>query len=271
MVKRKSTFIITLSGISAALALVFIVLSFYSPVAKLSFVVLAEVCLLLPLCVRSVWGTLFAYLAAGAIGIACTSPLGVVPFALLFGIHAVLLGIGNRYLPRRWYISLPIKIIVFNAGLYGVFTLYGLGTTINNLFNALSIQPAYWAIALVGSVLWVAYDFLLQYVLRWLMRRLRKITVRYVPNATADANQPAPQNTTTTATGNDLGTASTDSTIANTTRANAHDTDISGQSAPDKDNNTIDTDAPCANASNSVQPSTTYPTDTTDDDPFADN
>ena len=180
MLKRKSlTLEIALSGISAALALICTVLYYYLPVAKLSCLVLSAVALTLPLCVNKVRGCALAYVAAGGLSLLILSPVAVVPYALLFGWQPVVMGFCKRYLPRKPYLTIPLKVLLFNAGMYGVFALYGLGDTLDNILSRFALSPAYWVIALVGSVLWVGYDYLMQWVWRWIAKRLKPVTAKY--------------------------------------------------------------------------------------------
>ncbi len=185
--RRRLTFAIALSGVSAALALVGLVLSYYVPVGHLGWLVLTEIALLLPLGIHSTYGCVMAFLAAGALGIAATSPLAVVPYAFIFGLHAVLTGLEQRYLPKAWYIALPVKVGVFNLGLWGTVSLYGVGETITLLLDRLGWDMPYWVLALVGSVLWIAYDLLLKLVRDWVYRRLKPVLVKH------DLEPPEPQ------------------------------------------------------------------------------
>ena len=177
--RRRLTFAIALAGISAALSLVGLVLSYYVPLGGLAWLVLAEIALLLPLGVHSTYGCIMAFLAAGALGIAATSPVAVVPYVFLFGLHAVLTGLSQRYLPKAWYITLPVKVIAFNLGLWGTVSLFGLGDSRAALFDRLGWEPKYWLLAVVGSILWIAYDLTLGLVQDWLYRRLKPVLVRY--------------------------------------------------------------------------------------------
>ena len=179
--KKQRTFEIALSGISAALALLCLVLYYYVPVGQLSFLALSSLALTLPLMAKSVRGSALAYLAAGGLAVAATGPLAVVPFAFLFGWQPVVMGWCQRYLPRKPYITLPIKAALFNAGLYGVYALYGLGDTINRVLARLAWRPAYWAIALIGTAIWIGYDYLIAYLQRWIQRRAAKVIAKYLP------------------------------------------------------------------------------------------
>jgi hypothetical protein len=180
MNKRKSlTFELTLSGISTALALICAVLYYYSPLGKLSFLALAAVALMLPLTCNHVRGALLAYAATSGLTIAIITPVPALPFIFLFGWQASVMGICDRYLKGKPYIALPIKAALFNAGLYGTVALYGIGDSVGNVLNKLNIAPRYWLIAIVGTVLYVIYDYCMQWIFKWLSRRLDKVTAKY--------------------------------------------------------------------------------------------
>ena len=177
--RRRLVFVIALAGISAALSLVGLVLSYYVPVGGLGWLVLAELALLLPLGVHSLYGCVMAFVAAGAIGIAVTSPVAVVPYVFLFGLHAVLVGISQRYLPKAWYITIPVKVVLFNLGLWGTISLFGMGDTLTAILYRMGWDFHYWLLAVVGSILWVGYDLLLGLVQGWIYRRLKPVLTKY--------------------------------------------------------------------------------------------
>lgn len=193
--RKRLTFEIALAGISTALSLVCTVLYYYVPLAKLSFLALSAVALILPLCVDSVRGAALAYLAASGLSIAVMGPIPALPFVFLFGWQPVVMGACLRFLPRKPYVSLPIKAALFNAGLYGVYTLYGLGQTFGNALQRIGAESVpYWAVALVGTVLWLLYDYAMVWVWRWLDRRLDKVTAKYRPPRKADTAEKPPIN-----------------------------------------------------------------------------
>lgn len=177
--RKRLTFELALSGIATALSLVCTVLYYYSPFAKISFLALAAVALLLPLTAGHVRGAALSYVATSGLAIAIVGPVAALPFIFIFGWQPVVLGVCDRYLKKKWYISLPIKAVLFNAGLFGTYTLYGLGDSVNNALERIGWAPAYWLIAILATVLFLAYDYLMWWVYRWLSRRLDKVTAKY--------------------------------------------------------------------------------------------
>lgn len=188
---RNAALEVAIAGISAALALIGIVLYYYVPMAKITFLALSGVALVLPLCIRKERSSLLAYLAAGGIGIAIVSPVMIVPFAFLFGWQPFVMGICERYLAKKPYLTIPIKATLFNAGLFGVYTLYGLGDTIANIQARFGWELPYWAVALAGTALWIGYDYLMLYVWRWLEKRLRPVLAKYTREKPEDVQEDA--------------------------------------------------------------------------------
>jgi len=177
--QKRIAFELALAGIATALALISLVLYYFSPFAKISFLALSAVALLLPLTADKVRSSALAYVACGGLAIAIMGPLAALPFIFIFGWQPVLLGVCDRYLKGKWYISLPLKAALFNAGLYGTYTLYGLGDTVTNALSRLGWAPAYWIIALLATALFLLYDYAMEWVYRWLYRRLDKVTAKY--------------------------------------------------------------------------------------------
>ncbi len=174
--RKKIAFEISIAGITTAFIVIALLGANYSPVAKLSFFALAGVSLTLPLIAGSFWGAVMAYLAGGALSL-IFSPANVVPFAFIFGLQVIVMYLCKKYLRNKWYICIPIKLILFNIALFGVFKLYGLDSIIN-VFERFNLQFKYIYAALIASPLYILYDYAIQYVYRWLGRRLIKI-VKY--------------------------------------------------------------------------------------------
>jgi len=190
--KRKAlTYEIAIAGIGTALSLLGIVLYYYVPWAKISFLALAGVALQLPLLVQSRRGCLLAYVATGGLAIAIIGPVAALPYVFLFGWQPVVMGYCLRY-KAKLYISLPLKGVLALLGAYGTFALYGLGETGTNVLARLGWSPSLWVLALIVAVLWLGYDYLMQWVLRYLDRRLAKVIAKYKPRTEERTRHEAP-------------------------------------------------------------------------------
>lgn len=178
--QKRIAFELALAGIATALALISLVLYYYSPLAKISFLALSAVALMLPLTTDKVRSSALAYVAAGGLAIAVMGPIHALPFIFIFGWQPVVMGACETYLKGKWYFAIPIKAVLFNAGLFGTYALYGLGDTLTNALSRIGWSPAYWLIALIGTAIFLLYDYLMTWVFRWLCRRLSKVTAKYL-------------------------------------------------------------------------------------------
>ncbi len=175
--RKRLVFELTVSGLSAALVLIMLALAVYSPVAKLSFYVLASICLLLPCIANSLWGLCMAFIAGGSLAI-LFNPIGVLPFALFFGLQIILNYLSRKYLGKKWFISIPIKLIILEVGIFGIYKLYGI-SSIENIFNSLGWNYNYWFVMLITLPLILIYDYAIGMIWRFLDRRLNKIVTKY--------------------------------------------------------------------------------------------
>lgn len=116
--------------------------------------------------------------------------VSIVPFALLFGLQPLVMGLTAK-LGKRWYFIIPIKLVHFNLGLWGTVSLFGgWGTSITLYLSRLGWEANYWALAIVLSVLWIAFDWAMGWAQRWLARRLNKVIGKYAPAAGVQSNAP---------------------------------------------------------------------------------
>lgn len=175
---KRIAFEISIAGITTAFIVIALLGANYSPVAKMSFFAIAGISLTLPLIAGSFWGAVMAYIAGGALSL-IFSPVNVVPFAFIFGLQVIVMHLCKKYLKNKWYICIPIKLVLFNIALFGVFKLYGLDSVIS-VFERFNLEFKYIYACLIASPLYILYDYAVQYLYRWLGRRLIKI-VKYNP------------------------------------------------------------------------------------------
>lgn len=175
--RKRLVFELTVSGLSASLVLIMLALSNYSPVAKLSFFVLSGIALLLPCVVNSLWGLIMAFIAGGSLAL-LFNPVNVVPFAFFFGPQIILMYICKRYLTDKWYITVPLKVILLEVGVFGIYKLYGI-SYIESLFSSIGIEYNYWFVLLITIPLLLLYDYCMGFIWRFLNRRLEKVVAKY--------------------------------------------------------------------------------------------
>lgn len=175
--QKRLVFELTVSGLSVAFVLIFLVAAQFSPVLKLSFFVLAGVALLLPCIVESFWGLIMSFLAGGSLAL-LISPVNVVPFALFFGLQIILMYVCKRWLKNKWFICIPIKLVVLEVGVYGIYRLYGI-SYIENLFSNFGWSYNYWFVMLITIPFVIAYDYAVQIGYKTLYLRLNKVVCKY--------------------------------------------------------------------------------------------
>lgn len=175
--QKRLAFELTLSAVSVAFVLVFLVGAQFSPVMKLTFFALAGISLLLPCIAESFWGLLMSFIAGGSLAI-IFSPVNVVPFAMFFGLQVILMYVSKRWLKNKWFVCIPLKVIVLEVGIFGIFKLYGI-SYIENVFTRFGWTYSYWMVLLITIPIVIAYDYLMQYGLKFLSLRLNGIVSKY--------------------------------------------------------------------------------------------
>lgn len=156
----KHSSVIALSGISTALAMVFVMLAVYIEPMTISFYVLSAVAMMLPLTKGSYKGAFLSCIATIILSVSIAT-VKALPFAIFFGPYTIVSVLMTKKL--KWYFAYPVKLMWFNLVLYILYLVTGV-LVID--FSKLSFNLEYWAIALIGSLIFIAYDFLMQYVFR---------------------------------------------------------------------------------------------------------
>ena len=156
----KKSQVIALSGISTALAVTFVMLAVYIQPLTITFYVLSAIAMMLPLCKNSYKGAFLSCVATIILTMSIAT-IKALPFAIFFGPYTIISILLNKKV--KWYISVPIKIGWFNLVLYILYLVTGL---IVIDFSKLSFTLEYWAIALIGTALFMLYDLLMAYVFR---------------------------------------------------------------------------------------------------------
>ena len=164
----KKSNVIALSGISTALAVTFVMLACYIEPMTITFYVLSAISMMLPLAKGSYKGAMLSCIATIILTMSIAT-IKALPFAIFFGPYTILSILLNQKL--KWYFSLPIKIGWFNLVLY---ILYLVTNLIVIDFSKLGFTLEYWAIALIGTALFIIYDILMQYIFKVLNYLIEK-------------------------------------------------------------------------------------------------
>ena len=168
---------IALSGITAALTVVMVVLSHFVGVLTLTFLALSSVTLTLPMMADSLRGSILAYVAASGLSFLFVGYVAVMPFIILFGLYPILDYILRKYLKKRIFI-LPIEIAFTDLGFLAVF--YAIGLTLADfpIVDTLPVWGKYLVIYLTLTAVFVIFHFAFTALYDLLKKRLSPILKR---------------------------------------------------------------------------------------------
>ena len=164
----KKSNVIAISGISTALAVSFVMMACYIEPMTITFYVLSAISMMLPLTKGSYKGAMLSVVATIIVTMSIAT-IKALPFAIFFGPYTVISILLDKKV--KWYFSLPIKIGWFNLVLYILY----LATNLLVIdFTKLGFTLEYWAIALIGTAIFILYDILMQYVFKVLTYLVEK-------------------------------------------------------------------------------------------------
>lgn len=167
---------IALSGVSAALAIVFILGAVYVPNLTLSFYVFSAIAISLPLLKNLIISSILSYVVASIVAFLLVS-INAMPFILFFGLYAIISWLLDfkfyklEYIPKGVRIGLIIfqKIIYFVMVFFGCYFLMELTVADFKLFDTTLSLPV---LMLIAFVVFVLYDFLYREAFKMVKRRL---------------------------------------------------------------------------------------------------
>ena len=165
---------IALSGITAALAVIAVVLSHFVGVLTLTFLALSSVVLTLPMMADSLRGSIFAYVAASGLSFLFVGYIAVMPFVLIFGLYPIVDYLLRKYLKKR-VIVLPIEIVFANLSF--VATYFAIGLTLEDfpIVDRLPDWGKFLVIFTVLTAVFVIFHFAFTALYDVLKRRLGKV------------------------------------------------------------------------------------------------
>ena len=165
---------IALSGITAALAVIAVVLSHFLGVLTLTFLAVSSVVLTLPMMIDSLRGSVLAYVAAAGLSFLFVGYISVMPFVLIFGLYPIIDYILWKYLKRRLFV-LPIEIVF--ACLSFLATFYAIGLTLADfpIVDTLPDWGKYLVIYAGVAVVFVIFHFAFTVLYEVLKKRLAPV------------------------------------------------------------------------------------------------
>lgn len=176
--KRFSSKRIALAGISSAISLVAIILSFYIPNLSMSFNLLASVGIMLPLTQKYYREAILSYVAVCALG-GIFANIHILPFVLVGGFYTIVTIVMDDHKDKiKWFISYPIKVVY---ACFVFFVLYYLTDIFFVNFSALNISIEnkgllYFLLNLLFVAVFIIYDALLLWGYHWSVPYVGRIT-----------------------------------------------------------------------------------------------
>jgi hypothetical protein len=161
---------IALSGISAALGSILLILARIAPTGKLSLFALSSLALALPLSKKIYGYAALTVLATAAIAFLFGGVTYFVPYILGFGPHPIVNALLEKYSGRRAFIiKTAAKTAYFVALLYLLYAL----AYVAQLF---SVEIEFYILALIAAPVFAVYD----YLLTALMKKTAFLVNRYI-------------------------------------------------------------------------------------------
>ena len=165
---------VALSGMTAALAVIAVVLSHFVSVMTLTFLAVASVALTLPMMAKSVRGSIFAYIAAAGLSFLFVGYVSVMPFVILFGPYPILDYFLRKYLKKRLFV-LPIEIAFVDLGFLACY--YAIGLTLADfpLVDTLPTAGKWAVIFALLTLVFVIFHFAFTSLYDLLEKRLANV------------------------------------------------------------------------------------------------
>lgn len=166
--KRLNSQEIAVSGVATALAIIAVVVQAYLPTLRIAVNVIAAMAVCMPLCVKSLKGSIFTYIISSAVGLA-VSTINALPFVLFFGLYTIVIYLLDYVFYVKSKLIKPIKILIiilikwafYALEFFAIYKLTGLVIADMELFGW---EWTWWLLALIGFIAFSVYDPLFRYV-----------------------------------------------------------------------------------------------------------
>ncbi len=174
--RQETIYAVALAGISAAVALLMVWLGVVVRFSTVAFFIAASIAVMIPASQKYYVSSIFAYLvSAGLSFLVAGDVVSVMGYVVYFGPMAIITATFFNHKDKvKWWIALIVKIVYINGALA---ILYFLCHNIV-LDESIIDKVQYWMIALFGTIILVAVDYLLQFIYKragiLLSRVLRK-------------------------------------------------------------------------------------------------
>ncbi len=165
--RQDAIYQIALAGISAGVALLMVWLGVVIRFSTIAFFVAGSIAIMVPLTKKYYFSSIVAYAVSAGLSFVVTGDIAsVAGYIIYFGPMALITGFCLNHSQKiRWWLALIVKIVYINGALALLFF----------VFNTIMIDDSimgeipYWAVAIVGAIVLVAIDFVLQMVYKRLI------------------------------------------------------------------------------------------------------
>ena len=152
---------------SCALAVIFLLLGFFSDVLLGTGYIFAEIALMVPLAKRSYLGSFLAYLGTVILAVvfgAAAQFWNLVPFVIFFGLHPMFNCFQREWQLNSW-LALAIKAVWFDAMLFAAYYIifggvFGMEPGQSAFFDFVN-RYIWLFIIVVGTAFFVFYDYVM--------------------------------------------------------------------------------------------------------------
>ncbi len=160
--RQETIYAVALAGISAAVALLMVWLGVVVRFSTVAFFVAASIAIMVPASQKYYVSSIFAYVvSAGLSFLVAGDVFSVMGYVVYFGPMGIITaGLFNHKDKVKWWIALLVKVAYINGALA---ILYFLCHNVV-IDESIADKLQYWMIALVGTALLVAIDYVLQFV-----------------------------------------------------------------------------------------------------------
>ncbi len=160
--RQETIYAVALAGISAAVALLMVWLGVVVRFSTVAFFIAASIAVMIPASQKYYVSSVLAFLvSAGLSFLVAGDVFSVMGYVVYFGPMAIITATFFNHKDKvKWWIALIVKIVYINGALA---ILYFLCHNIV-LDESIIDKVQYWMIALFGTVILVAVDYLLQFI-----------------------------------------------------------------------------------------------------------
>ena len=159
---------------TAAFAIIAVVLSHFVGVMTLTFLAVSSVALTLPMMGGSFRGSVLSYVAAAGLSFLFVGYIAVMPFVIVFGPYPLLDYLLRKYLQKRIFV-LPIEIAFANGAFLACYFAIGLTLADFPLVDTLPTAGKWAVILVLLTAVFVVFHFAFTALYDLLEKRLSRV------------------------------------------------------------------------------------------------